>query len=103
MQSLVINKEYIFASLRSHRSEIKGFGVQSLGLFGSFVKNTATENSDIDLLVSFEPKQKTYDNFMDLSFFLEDLFGRKIEMVTQQSLSKYIGPHILKEVENVGL
>ena len=40
---------------------------------------------------------------MDLSFFLEDLFGRKIEMVTQQSLSKYIGPHILKEVENVGL
>jgi hypothetical protein len=74
-----------------------------MGLFGSFVKNTATTNSDIDLLVEFDPHQKTFDNFMDLSFFLEQLFSRKIELVTPQSLSKYIGPHILKEVENVGL
>jgi predicted nucleotidyltransferase len=89
--------------LKLHRNEIKAFGVESLGLFGSFVKNTATENSDIDLLVSFDPKQKSYDNFMELFFFLEHLFGRKIELVTPQSLNKYIGPHILKEVENVGL
>lgn len=103
MIASALNKEYIFDSLKLHHEEIKAFGVQSLGLFGSFVKNTATENSDIDLLVSFVPQQKTYDNFMDLSFFLENLFGRKIELVTPQSLSKYIGPHILKEVENVGL
>ena len=75
----------------------------SIGLFGSFVRDTATEKSDIDLLVDFAPRQKTYDNFMDLSFFLEDLFKRKIEIVTPQSLNKYIGPHILKEVENVGI
>jgi predicted nucleotidyltransferase len=38
---------------------------------------------------------------MDLAFYLEELFGRKVEIVTPQSLSKHIGPHILKEVENV--
>ncbi len=98
-----INKAYIIQNLKLHSKEIKELGVQSLGLFGSFVKNTATEKSDIDLLVSFDPNRKTFDNFMDLSFFLEHLFDRKIELVTTQSLNKYIGPHILKEVEYVGL
>jgi uncharacterized protein len=103
MQPAALNKESIFNSLKLHGKEIKAYGVTSLGLFGSFVKNTATTHSDIDLLVEFEPSQKTFDNFMELSFYLEDLFDRKIELVTRQSLSKYIGPHILKEVENVGI
>ncbi len=103
MGSASINKEYIFDRLRLHSTEIKAFGVVSLGLFGSYVKNTATDKSDIDLLVSFDPLKKTYDNFMELSFFLEHLFDRKIELVTPQSLNKHIGPYILKEVQNVGL
>lgn len=98
-----INKASLLEKLRLHGMEIKAYGVKSLGLFGSFVRNTPTEKSDIDLLVDFEPGKKTFDNFMDLSFFLENLFGRKVELVTPQSLSKYIGPHILKEVENVGI
>jgi hypothetical protein len=56
---------------------------------------------NVDLLVEFEPQQKSYDNIMDLSFFLEDLLGRRVEVVTAQSLSKYIGPHILNQAENV--
>ena len=103
MQTTIINKTALSEGLKVHLGEIKAFGVKSLGLFGSFVRNTANEKSDIDLLVDFEPQHKTYDNFMGLSFFLENLFGRKIELVTPQSLNKYIGPHILKEVENVGL
>ncbi len=103
MQPIAFDKTSLLEKLRLHNSEIRSYGVKSLGLFGSFVRNTATEKSDIDLLVDFEPNQKTFDNFMDLSFFLEDLFGRKIEMVTPQSLNKYIGPHILMEVENVRL
>jgi predicted nucleotidyltransferase len=55
----------------------------------------------VDLLVEFAPGEKTYDNFMELSFYLEDLLGRKVELVTPQSLSKHIGPHILKQVEHV--
>jgi predicted nucleotidyltransferase len=57
----------------------------------------------VDLLVDFFPEQKTFDNFMELSFFLEDLLGRKVELVTPQSLSKFIAPYILNELENVSL
>jgi len=80
---------------------ISAFGVKSIGLFGSFVKDSASGTSDVDLLIDFNPDKKSFDNFMDLAFYLEDLFGRKVEIITPQSLSKHIGPHILKEVEIV--
>jgi len=51
--------------------------------------------------VDFENDKKTYDNFIGLSFYLEELLGRKVELVTRQSLSKYIGPHILRQAEHV--
>ena len=97
----VNSKQDIFDSIAGSHAVLRDYGVKSIGLFGSFVKNIPTENSDVDLLVDFLPDKKSFDNFMDLAYFLEDLFGRKVEIVTPQSLSKYIGPHILKEVENV--
>jgi uncharacterized protein len=104
MATAVLNKESLLQLLRSHGSEIKSFGVKHLGVFGSFVRDIAIkENSDIDLLIEFEKDKKTYDNFIELSFYLEELLGRKVELVTPQSLSKYIGPHILKQVEDVRL
>jgi predicted nucleotidyltransferase len=63
----------------------------------NFEAKISTDN----LFVDFLPGQKSFDNFMELAFFLEELLGRKVEIVTPQSLSKHIGPHILKEVENV--
>jgi predicted nucleotidyltransferase len=96
-------KQELLAAITSNREVIKGYGVSNLGLFGSFSKGTFNESSDVDLLVEFIPEQKTFDNFMELSFFLEELLGRKVELVTPQSLSKFIAPHILNEVENVSL
>ncbi|MHA8067303.1 nucleotidyltransferase family protein [Aquirufa sp. ROCK2-A2] len=96
-------KQDLLEVLFQHGATIKSYGVSSLGLFGSFINGTYTEESDIDFLVDFEPSKKSFDNFMDLSFFLEDLLGRKVELVTTQSLSKFIGPHILKEVQDVSL
>lgn len=61
-------------------------------LFGSFVKEADVDDSDVDILVDFEPEKKTFDNFMVLSFLLEDLFGRNVDLVTTQSLSPHIGP-----------
>jgi hypothetical protein len=52
-------------------------------------------------LPEFEQGKKTFDNFIQLSFFLEDLFKRRVELVTTESLSPYIGPHIMSEVEYV--
>ena len=89
--------------IAEHQNEIKQFGVKRCGLFGSYVRDQHTSGSDIDILVGFEPDQKTFDNFMGLAFFLEDLFGRKVDLVTAESLSPYIGPYILNEVEYAAL
>jgi predicted nucleotidyltransferase len=83
----------------NHKKEIRDLGVRRYGLFGSFARGQTTEQSDVDILVEFEPGQKTFDNFMKLAFFLEDLLGRDVDLVTLESPSPYIGPYILKEVE----
>jgi predicted nucleotidyltransferase len=101
LQSHAANKNDIVEMLDTHKKEIKSFGVKSLGLFGSFVRSQQHRESDVDLLVEFESDQKTFDHFMALSFFLEDLLKRRVELVTPEALSPYIGPHILEEVEYV--
>ena len=70
-----------------------------LDCLGLFVKNEQTAESDLDLLIEFKPGRKSFDNFMDLSFLLEEMFGRKVDLVTPESLSPHIGPKILAEVE----
>ena len=89
--------------LRENRKRLQTLGVKKIGLFGSFVRGEQKSASDIDFIVEFETGKKTFDNFMNLSFFLEGLFQRKVELVTTESLSPYIGPYILKEVEYVSL
>lgn len=99
MSTGVLNKEVIIQTLIAHQGQLSDFGVKQIGLFGSFTRDEARPNSDIDLLVDIRKEKKTFKNFMALSYFLEDIFGRKVELVTKQSLSPYIGPHILKTVE----
>ncbi len=87
--------------IKARQGQLKTFGVKRLGLFGSFARGQQNKDSDIDVLIEFEPEQKTFDNFMHLIFFLEDLLGRRVELVTPESLSPHIGPQILSEVEYV--
>ncbi|HMH23669.1 MAG TPA: nucleotidyltransferase family protein [Puia sp.] len=94
-----LHKDAILKILVAHKQQLNVYGVNQIGLFGSFVRNEATENSDIDLLVDIRKDKKTFNNFLSLNYFLEELFGKKVELVTTQSLSPYIGPHILKTVE----
>jgi uncharacterized protein len=96
---MVNTKQDILKTLKQIQSRLRSLGVRRIGLFGSFVRNEQAADSDIDLLVEFEPEQKTFDNFMALSFFLEEELGHTIDLVTTESLSPYIGPYILKEVE----
>ena len=103
MQTAVQNKRSLIALLKANSQTLRSYGVADVSIFGSFVKGSFTPSSDVDLLIDFDPEKKSYDNFMDLSFFLEDLLGRKVEVVTPQSLSKYIGPHILNEAEHVSI
>lgn len=100
----VQNKTQVVSLLQAHQQELRRFGVEHCGIFGSFVRDKEIKDrSDVDILVAFKSGQKTFDNFMNLSFFLEDLFGRAIDLVTIESLSPYIGSHILKEVEYVSI
>ena len=92
-------KQQLFSLLQSHPQQLKALGVKRCGLFGSFVRGQQTLHSDVDILVEFEPGQKTFNNLMHLAFFLEELLGRRVDLVTTESLSPYIGPHILQEVE----
>jgi predicted nucleotidyltransferase len=93
------SKEEVFKLLHDNSRQLRALGVRRYGLFGSFARGEQNSQSDIDLLVEFETGQKSFDNFMRLSFFLEELFDRKVELITPESLSPYIGPHILREAE----
>jgi predicted nucleotidyltransferase len=95
----VQSKEQILVLLREHETEPRRFGVKRCGIFGSFVRDEEREQSDVDILVEFDPERKTFDNFMNLASYLEGLFGRRVDLVTKESLSPHIGPHILREVE----
>ena len=97
----VLSKLEILTLLHAHQAEIYHYGVMRYGLFGSFVRNESRPDSDIDILVEFHPTQKTFDNFIQLAFYLEGVLGRPVDLITSDSLSPYIGPHILQEVEYV--
>ena len=101
MTARVLDKSDVFARLREHQFRMPEFGVQKIGVFGSFARDDATSNSDVDVLVEFDPDRKTFDNFMSLSFFLEDILQCRVELVTTSSLSPHIGPRILASVEYV--
>ena len=99
MPAPVQTKQEILNILKANQSYLKKLGVKRIGLFGSFVRGQQHSRSDLDFLVEFEPKLKTFDNFIALATWLEDLLQRKVEVVTTEALSPYIGPHILREVE----
>jgi predicted nucleotidyltransferase len=98
----MLTKDYILKKLGDHKLELSRFGVSKLGLFGSYIRNEETADSDIDLLIDFEPDLENFDNYMAVYDVLEELFkNEKVEIVTKNGLSKYIGTKILNEVEYV--
>ncbi len=91
--------EEIMGILKKHKNEIKNkFGVKEFGIFGSYVRDEQKEDSDIDILVEFKEGYKTFDNYMNLKFYLEELFGLKIDLVSKTTLKPRLKPHIMKEV-----
>jgi predicted nucleotidyltransferase len=91
------------ANIAPIKARLIAAGVKRLGLFGSFSRGEAGPNSDVDVLVGFRPDAKTYDNLFEVGEALEEAFQRKIDLVTEDALSPYIGPTILREVKYVDL
>ena len=97
----IIRKAEIKKLLIKNKKNIRRFGVRKIGLFGSVVSGQAKIESDIDILVEFEKEMERYNNLINLYFFLQSLFGRKIDLITPNSISPYLAPYILKEMEYI--
>ncbi|WP_253488467.1 nucleotidyltransferase family protein [Methanocalculus alkaliphilus] len=74
------------------------FGIKKIGLFGSYARNEAGEMSDIDLLVSFEGEKERFRTFMQCIFYLEDIFGKNVELIAEHALDPAIRPGVIDEV-----
>ena len=95
----MLNSDEILKKIEESKDKIKKFGVRRIGLFGSYIRSEQKKESDIDVLVEFEKGKKTFDNYMELKFFLEDLFNCKVDLVILESIKPDLKPHILKSVK----
>jgi len=94
------SEEEILNKLRELKPVLRTkFSVSKIGLFGSFTDSTFTEKSDIDILIEFE--KPIGWKFFSLEIFLEKIFGRKIDLVTQGAIKEQIKEQILEQVKYV--
>jgi uncharacterized protein len=75
-------------TLQAHLPELRQFGARRVGVFGSFARGEASPASDVDVYVEFEEAKRTYDNFFAMHELLERLLGRRVDLVTDKSLSE---------------
>jgi len=94
-----INKKKIRDTILSHTELLRRYQVRSIALFGSYVRDEQRKDSDIDFLVEFE--ENTYSNFINLVYSLEELFDKKVTVVSADDLSPYIKPYVLQELEPI--
>ncbi|MFO7791847.1 MAG: nucleotidyltransferase domain-containing protein, partial [Candidatus Saliniplasma sp.] len=80
-----LTKDKIIEEIENQSEKINQFGVKEIGLFGSYLKGEPKEESDIDILVQFKEDEKSFDNYMGLKFFLEDLFDREVDLVIKNT------------------
>lgn len=100
LSSTSLNRQIVVSRLRDCEEVIRAFSVRSLSLFGSVARNEATSASDLDFLVEFEGAA-TLDSYMDLKYFLEDLFERSVDLVTRKTLKPAISQTVLEEAIRV--
>jgi hypothetical protein len=86
----------IIESLNQHRHDLGPFGVRSLAIFGSVARGESEPESDVDVLVEFEGRA-TFDRYMELKFYLEELLGCPVDLVTRQALKPRMRPRVEKE------
>ena len=91
------------ALIEAHAQELHALGARRIGVFGSFAKNKATPESDVDVYVEFSEGMKTYDNFFAIYELLRELFGRPIDLVTDGALSERKARLILPTVRYAAL
>jgi len=95
----MLTKQEILERLDQNTEQFKEYGVRRLGLFGSYIRDEQKSKSDIDVLVEFERGMKTFDNYMELRFFLEELLECKVDLLIYDALKPRLKSSIMREVE----
>ena len=95
-----MTRSELISLLQARRADFQRLDVASLSLFGSFARDEAAADSDIDVLVRFATSP-TFDRFMDLKFMLESVTGRKVDLVTDDALRPEIRDRVVEEAVHV--
>lgn len=95
-QEQILNKEKVLEVIKKRKNLFDKYHIKTLALFGSTARNEATLNSDLDFLVEFRTSP-TFDNYMDLKFYLEELFNKPVDLVIKQDLKPIIKEKVIKE------
>lgn len=96
-----MKRDDVLKLLRTHKATLaQRFGVTGLALFGSFARDQATDASDVDILVGFDTPA-TSDAYFGVQFYIEDLLGHPVDLVTDKALRAEIRPFIEREMVNV--
>jgi len=96
-----MNRDEVLNVLRAHKTTlVQRFGVVDLALFGSIVRDQATDDSDVDILVWFD-SPATSKRYFGVQFYIEDLLGRPVDLVTDKALRAEMRPYIEREMVNV--
>jgi hypothetical protein len=95
-----MRRDEVLHILSEHRTELNHAGVQTLACFGSVARDEARLDSDIDLLVEFSSRS-SFARYMDLKFLLEDLLGRRVDLVTPKAIRPQMRGGIEREMIRV--
>ena len=96
-----MDRDQVIDALRTHRKTLADrFGVTGLALFGSYARGQATDESDVDILVRFDGPA-TSSSYFGVQFYLEDLLGRPVDLVTDKALRPQFRPHVEREAVDV--
>ncbi|MDI6770442.1 MAG: nucleotidyltransferase family protein [Anaerolineales bacterium] len=90
----------VISNIRKRRAELTRLGVKSLSIFGSVARGEERPDSDVDILVEFEGRA-TFDRFMDTKFYLEEILGRKVDLVMPQAIRPRMKPYIMQDLVHV--
>lgn len=96
-----MNIQQITTLLEQHKTNLAAYGLRRVGIFGSAARGEATQTSDIDLLLDFDPSKKTYRNFFQSSTYLESLLDRPVDTVTPQAIHPRIKAYIDRDITYV--
>jgi hypothetical protein len=95
-----MTRRSVISRIRKHRAQLTRLGVKSLSIFGSVARGEERPDSDVDILVEFEGRA-TFDRYMDTKFYLEELLGCKVDLVTPKAIKPRMKPYIMRDLIHV--